>query len=131
MIGLFSDAVLDHFQNPRNTGSMENPDGEGTCGEPGCGDYLTIFIKVNDNIITDIRFLVYGCVAAIATSSVTTELAKGKTLDEAYKITEDDIVGALEGLPDYKMHCSVLGAAALKKAIEDYCQKNNISKPVK
>jgi len=105
---------------PRNVGSMPDADSEGTCGDPGCGDSLTIYIKVKDNVITDISFLVFGCVAAIATSSMTTELAKGKTLEEALKITDTDIADALGGLPEHKMHCSVLGSTALKNAIEKY-----------
>jgi nitrogen fixation NifU-like protein len=116
----FTDLVMEHFMCPRNVGSMPDADGEGICGDPGCGDSLTIYIKVKDNVITDISFLVFGCVAAIATSSMTTELAKGKTLEEALKITDTDIADALGGLPEHKMHCSVLGATALKNAIENY-----------
>jgi len=123
--GSFNDKVIEHFTNPRNVGVMEDADAEGTCGDPGCGDYLIIYIKVKDDVITDINFLVFGCVAAIATSSVTTELAKGKTLKEAAKITDTDIVTALGGLPEHKLHCSVLGATALKNAIENYCTENN------
>jgi nitrogen fixation NifU-like protein len=102
---------------------MPNADAEGVCGDPGCGDSLTIFIKVKDNVIVDISFLVFGCVAAIATSSMTTELAKGKTLQEALQLTDTDIAEALGGLPENKMHCSVLGATALKNAIENYRAK--------
>lgn len=109
---------------PRNVGSMPDADGEGTCGDPGCGDCLTIYIKVKDNIITGISFLVFGCAAAIATSSMTTELVKGKTLDEALRLTDIDIVNALGGLPEHKLHCSVLGATALKNAIEDYLKRH-------
>ena len=105
---------------PRNVGSMPDADSEGTCGDPACGDSLTIYMKVKDNVITDISFLVFGCVAAIATSSMTTELAKGRALEEALKITDNDIADALGGLPKHKMHCSVLGATALKNAIENY-----------
>ncbi|MPN33213.1 Iron-sulfur cluster assembly scaffold protein IscU [bioreactor metagenome] len=119
--GSFNDKVIEHFTNPRNTGVMEDADAEGTCGDPGCGDYLIIYIKVKDQIITDISFLVFGCVAAIATSSVTTELAKGKSLEEAATITDTDIVAALGGLPENKLHCSVLGATALQNAIKNYC----------
>ncbi len=118
--GEFTDLVIDHFMCPRNVGSMPDADGEGTCGDPGCSDSLTIYIKVKDNVITDISFLVFGCVAAVASSSMTTELAKGKTLEEALRITNTDIADALGGLPEYKMHCSVLGATALKNAIESY-----------
>ena len=116
----FTDMVIEQFRRPRNAGRMENADAQGTCGDPGCGDSLTIFIKVSENVITDISFLVYGCVAAIATSSVTTILAKGLTLDKAYQIKNDDIVMALGGLPEDKMHCSVLGEQALRKAIDNY-----------
>lgn len=122
----FNDKVLDHFMYPRNVGKMHDAEGVGTCGDPDCGDCLTIYIKVRDNVITDISFLVFGCVAAIATSSMTTELVKGKTLEEALKLTEADIAGALGGLPDQKMHCSVLGATALRNAIKDYAKKTNI-----
>lgn len=116
----FTDSVLEHFMCPRNVGSMPDADSEGTCGDPACGDSLTIYMKVKDNVITDISFLVFGCVAAIATSSMTTELAKGRALEEALKITDNDIADALGGLPKHKMHCSVLGATALKNAIENY-----------
>jgi nitrogen fixation NifU-like protein len=121
----FTDKVIEHFMCPRNAGSMPDADGEGTCGDPGCGDSLTIYIKVKDNVITDISFLVFGCVAAIATSSMTTELAKGKTLEEALKLTDTDIADALGGLPEHKMHCSVLGATALKNAIKDYYDRKS------
>jgi nitrogen fixation NifU-like protein len=116
----FTDKVIEHFMCPKNIGSMPDADGEGVCGDPECGDSLTIYIKVKDNVITDISFLVFGCVAAIATSSMTTELAKGKTLEEALELTDTDIADALDGLPEHKMHCSVLGATALKNAIKDY-----------
>ncbi len=119
----FSDKVFDHFVNPRNAGGMDDADGVGTAGDPACGDSLTLYIKVKENVIKDISFLVFGCVAAIATSSMTTELAKGKSLDEAYKINDKDIANALDGLPEQKMHCSVLGATALKNAIDDYYSK--------
>ena len=99
---------------------MPDADAIGSCGDPGCGDSLTLYIKVKDNVITDISFLVFGCVAAIASSSMTTELAKGKTLEEALRITDNDIADALDGLPENKIHCSVLGATALKNAIENY-----------
>lgn len=124
---LFTDKVIEHFMCPRNVGSMVDADGVGSCGDSGCGDRLTIYIKVKNNVITDISFLVYGCVAAIATSSMTTELAKGKTLEEAIAITDTDIADALGGLPEKKMHCSVLGATALKNAIMDYNAKHSIN----
>jgi nitrogen fixation protein NifU and related proteins len=123
----FTDIVMDHFMCPRNIGSMTDADGEGSSGDPECGDFLTIYIKVKDNIIEDISFLVFGCVAAIATSSVTTVLAKGKSLEEALKICEMDIVKALGGLPENKIHCSVLGASALRNAIHNFYTKTHIS----
>lgn len=121
----FSDLVIEHFREPRNVGQMADADAQGTCGEPGCGDSLTIFIKVNEGVITDISYLVYGCVAAIATSSMTSVMAKGKTLEQAYRITNEDIMAELGGLPDYKLHCSVLGASALQKAIDNYRLKQS------
>ncbi len=121
----FNDKVLDHFMNPRNSGEMENPDCIGNAGDPACGDSLTLYLKIKNNIIIDITFKVFGCVSAIATSSITTELAKGKTLEEAIKITDKDITDALDGLPENKVHCSVLGATALKDAIENYKSNNN------
>ena len=121
----FTDKVIDHFMTPRNCGTMADPDGEGSFGDPGCGDYLIIQIKVKDNCIEDIKFLVFGCTAAVASSSMTTVLAKGKTLEEALMITDKDIADALDGLPVHKMHCSLLGASALKNAIENYTSKLN------
>lgn len=116
----FTDIVIDHFNSPRNCASMENADGIGSYGDVDCGDSLKIFIKVNNDVIKDISFLVAGCVAAVASSSMTTELAKGKTIEEALKITDEDIATALGGLPESKIHCSVLGAKALRNAIKDY-----------
>lgn len=118
--GSFSDKTIEHFMQPCNVGDMPDADAVGSSGEPGCGDFLAIFIKVKDNRIADISFLVDGCVAAVASSSVATELAKGKTLAEAACITEREIVDALGGLPEHKLHCSVLGATALKNAIAHY-----------
>jgi len=119
----FSDKVIEHFMSPRNVGTMPDADGIGTCGDPACGDSLTIYIKVKDHIISDISFLVFGCVAAIASSSMTTELVKGKSLEEAVKLTAADIADALDGLPENKIHCSVLGADAVKNAVENYYLK--------
>lgn len=116
----YSTKVIEHFMSPHNVGTMTDYDGKGEYGDPDCGDSLTIFIKVKDNIIYDISFLVFGCTAAVATSSMTTVLAKGKTLEEASKITEEDITNELGGLPENKLHCSVLGAKALENAIKDY-----------
>ncbi len=121
---MYSEKVMDHFMNPRNVGAMEDADGVGEVGNPTCGDLMKIFIKVKDNIITDIKFQTFGCGAAIATSSMITELAKGKTLDEALKLTRDDVAENLDGLPPIKMHCSNLSADALKAAIDDYRKKN-------
>lgn len=119
---MYSDIVLDHFMCPRNVGSMIDADAEGTAGDPNCGDYLTIYIKVERNTIKDISFLVFGCAAAIATSSMTTVIAKGKTIEEVLKIKEDDIVRALNGLPENKKHCSNLAVKALNNAIKKYKQ---------
>ncbi|MFL0197650.1 iron-sulfur cluster assembly scaffold protein [Clostridium sp. WILCCON 0269] len=116
----YTDIVIEHFMCPRNVGILDDSNGEGKAGDPACGDSLNIYIKVEDNLIEDIRFLVYGCPASIATSSMTTELAKGKTLTEASSITEDDIINALGGLPENKKHCSNLGVKALRSAIENY-----------
>jgi len=118
---MYSEKVIDHFMKPRNVGIIEDANGIGDAGDPNCGDYMIIYLKVNDNyIIEDIKFQVQGCGGAIATSSMTTELAKGKHILEAYTITKDKIIDALDGLPEEKHHCSVLGATALKKAILDY-----------
>jgi len=111
--------------SPRNTGSMPDADAEGTVGDPSCGDTLTIYIKVKNGIIGDISFLVFGCTASIATSSMTTVLAKGKTLDEANEITEQNVIDALDGLPEEKQHCSNLGVSALRKAIRNYINKQH------
>ncbi len=120
---MYSEKVLDHFRNPRNVGEIEDPDGVGTVGNPVCGDLMTIYIKVNDDRIEDIKFKTFGCGAAIATTSMTTEMAKGKTLDEAMKITRQDVAEELGGLPPIKMHCSNLAADALHEAIKDYRSK--------
>lgn len=120
---MYSEKVMDHFRNPRNMGEISDADGVGTVGNPVCGDMMTIYIKVKDNRIADIKFKTFGCGAAIATSSMTTELAKGKTIDEALKITRDDVAKDLGGLPPVKMHCSNLAADALHAAIKDYLAK--------
>ena len=116
----YNDKVIEHFMSPRNVGSMPDADSEGSYGDADCGDYLTIYIKIKDNIISDISFLVFGCAAAIATSSVTTELVKGKTLKEALNLKEEDIENVLGGLPETKRHCSNLGVKALRNAINNY-----------
>ena len=120
---MYSDKVLDHFRNPRNVGEIEDADGVGTVGNPVCGDMMSIYIKVKDNSIEDIKFKTFGCGAAIATTSMTTELAKGKTLDEAMKITREKVADELDGLPPVKMHCSNLAADALHEAIKNYRKK--------
>ena len=120
---MYSDKVLDHFRNPRNVGDIEDADGVGTVGNPVCGDMMSVYIKVKDNSIEDIKFKTFGCGAAIATTSMTTELAKGKTLDEAMKITREQVAEELDGLPPVKMHCSNLAADALHDAIKDYKNK--------
>jgi nitrogen fixation NifU-like protein len=123
---MYSDKVMEHFKNPRNMGEILNADGVGTVGNPVCGDLMTMYIKIKDDRIVDIKFKTYGCGAAIATSSMTTELAKGKTLEEATKITRASVADSLGGLPKVKMHCSNLAADALHAAIEDYREKNNM-----
>ena len=114
--------VMDHFMNPRNIGTLENPDGMGTCGDPSCGDCLVMHLRIQDNIITAVRYLVLGCAAAIASSSITSVLADGKTLETAATITDEVIDAALGGLPEAKRHCSLLGAKALQAAIADYLE---------
>ncbi len=121
---MYSKEVMDHFMNPRNVGEIPDADGIGVEGNPTCGDVMKLFIKVKDDRIEDIKFQTFGCGAAIAVSSMITEMAKGKTLDEAEKITKRDVSDKLGGLPPQKMHCSNLGADALKKAIEDYRKKH-------
>jgi len=123
MTNSYNKKVLDHFRNPRNMGEIKDADGVGTVGNPTCGDVMTIYIKVKDNIIIDIKFKTFGCVAAVASSSIATELIKGKTLNEAEKISHNDVVKELGGLPAIKMHCSNLAADALLEAIKDYKKK--------
>lgn len=125
---MYTEKVMDHFKNPRNTGEIPEADGVGTVGNPVCGDLMTMYIKVKDNHIVDIKFKTFGCGAAIATSSMTTELAKGKTLEEAMKLTRASVADSLGGLPPVKMHCSNLAADALHAAIEDYYKKQKEAK---
>ena len=120
---MYSATVMDHFKNPRNVGEMKDADGGGEVGNPICGDMMSIYIKVKDDYIDDISFLTFGCGAAIAVSSILTEMAKGKTIDEAQKITNKSVAAALEGLPKNKLHCSNLGADALHLAIQNYEDK--------
>jgi nitrogen fixation NifU-like protein len=117
---VYSEKVMDHFANPRNVGEIPDADGIGKVGNPQCGDVMWLYIKVKDGILTDIKFKTFGCGAAIATSSMITELARGKTLEEAKKISRKDVADSLEGLPPTKMHCSNLAADALREAIKDY-----------
>ena len=122
----YTDKVLDHFAHPRNTGVIEDASGEATVGNPTCGDLMTFYIDVDDNdVIRDVKFKTFCCGAAIATSSMITELAIGKTVDEAYNITRKDVADELEGLPPIKMHCSNLASDALRAAIEDYRKKQD------
>jgi len=120
---LYSEKVMDHFTNPRNVGKMEDPDGVGTVGNPVCGDVMKLYIKVKDDRIDDAKFQTFGCGAAIATSSMVTELVKGRTLEEAVGLSNKEVADALDGLPPIKMHCSLLAEDALKSAIEDYRKK--------
>lgn len=123
---MYNDKIMDHFQNPRNAGDMENPDGVGTVGNASCGDIMTLSIKVDGDVITDIKFKTFGCGAAIASSSFTTELCKGKTIDEVIKFTRRDVSDGLGGLPPIKMHCSNLALDALCEAIKDYQAKQGM-----
>jgi len=120
---MYTEKVMEHFRNPHNMGEIPDADGVGTVGNPVCGDLMTIYIKVKDNRIEDIKFKTFGCGAAVATSSMVTDLAKGKTLEDAMKITRGDVADELGGLPPIKMHCSNLAADALHVAIEDYYKK--------
>jgi nitrogen fixation NifU-like protein len=120
---MYSDKVMEHFSNPKNVGEIENADGVGEVGNPVCGDMMSFYIKVQSDKISDIKFKTFGCVAAIAVSSIVSEMAMGKTLAEAKKITKKSVAESLDGLPKQKMHCSNLGADALAKAIENYENK--------
>ncbi len=124
MSRVYSEKVMDHFTNPRNVGEIENPSGVGEVGNPVCGDIMRLYIQVEDGVIKDCKFKTFGCGAAIATSSMVTELVRGKTIEEALQITNKAVAEALDGLPAQKMHCSNLAADALHKAIEDYRNKN-------
>jgi nitrogen fixation NifU-like protein len=122
---MYSKKVIEHFSNPHNAGEIENPDGVGEVGNPVCGDMMTIFIKVNpdDETIENIKFKTFGCAAAIATSSMVTDMARGKTITDAYAISRADVADSLDGLPETKMHCSNLASDGLKAAIDDYLKK--------
>jgi nitrogen fixation NifU-like protein len=123
----YSEKVMEHFRNPRNVGEIENPDGVGKVGNPVCGDIMELYIKVKDGIITDAKFKTFGCGAAIATSSMVTELVKNKSVEDALKISNRAVAEALGGLPPIKMHCSVLAEEALKKALDDYRKRSKKS----
>ena len=123
MSDMYTQQVMDHFTNPRNVGEIENADGVGQVGNAKCGDIMRISIKVDNDVITDVKFKTFGCGAAIATSSAATEMVKGKTLDEALALTNQMVIEKLGGLPDVKVHCSVLAEEALHAAIADYKQK--------
>lgn len=120
---LYSEKVIDHFRNPRNVGEMPDADGIGEVGNAKCGDIMRMYIKVRNNIITDVKFMTFGCGSAIATSSMATELIKGQPIDKALELTNKAVVEALDGLPAHKLHCSVLAEEAVKSAIEDYYDK--------
>jgi nitrogen fixation protein NifU and related proteins len=123
---IYSDKVMDHFQNPRNVGEIEDANGVGEVGNAKCGDIMKIYLKVEDNIIKDVKFKTFGCGSAIASSSMATEMIKGKTIDEAWELSNKAVAEALDGLPPVKMHCSVLAEEAIHKAINDYRQKNGM-----
>lgn len=124
---LYSEKVMDHFRNPRNVGKMEDADGVGEVGNAKCGDIMKIYIKVKDGIITDVKFNTFGCGSAIATSSMATEMIKGKSIDEALALSNQAVVEALDGLPANKIHCSVLAEEAVKAAVKNYYDRNGIA----
>ena len=119
-MALYSDIVMDHFMHPRNVGEIENPDGVGQVGNAKCGDIMKMYLKIRDNVIQDVKFETFGCGSAIASSSMATEMIKGKTVDEALAVTNRQVVDALGGLPAHKLHCSVLAEEAIKNALKDY-----------
>ncbi len=123
---IYSEKVMEHFQNPRNVGEIENPSGVGEVGNAKCGDIMKIYLDIQDNIIKDVKFKTYGCGSAIASSSMATELIKGKTIEEAWVLTNKAVAEALDGLPPVKMHCSVLAEEAIHKAINDYREKQGL-----
>ncbi len=123
---LYSEKVMDHFSNPRNVGEIEDADGIGEVGNAKCGDIMKMYIKVENNVITDVKFKTFGCGAAVATSSIATEMIKGKTIDDALNLTNKAVVEALEGLPPAKLHCSVLAEQAMKSAIADYYKRQGV-----
>ncbi|MBO7358786.1 MAG: Fe-S cluster assembly scaffold protein NifU [Clostridia bacterium] len=126
-MALYSEKVMDHFRNPRNVGQIENADGVGEVGNPVCGDIMKIYLKIDGDIISDVKFETFGCGSAIASSSMATELIKGKPLSEALTLTNKAVTEALDGLPAHKLHCSVLAEEAIKAAVKDYYDKNGIA----
>ncbi len=125
-MALYSEKVMDHFRNPRNVGVIEDADGIGEVGNAKCGDIMRMYLKIENDIITDVKFETFGCGSAIASSSMATELIKGKPVSEAMKLTNKAVAEALDGLPAYKMHCSVLAEEAIRNALLDYAEKNNL-----
>ena len=126
-MALYSEVVMDHFMHPRNVGTIENADGVGTVGNAKCGDIMKIYLKIENDIIEDVKFETFGCGSAIASSSMATEMIMGKSIHEAMELTNKAVAEALDGLPAHKMHCSVLAEEAIKNALKDYFDKNNIS----
>ena len=126
-MALYSEKVMDHFRNPRNVGVIEDADGIGEVGNAKCGDIMKMYLKIENDIIVDVKFETFGCGSAIASSSMATELIKGQPVSEVRKLTNKAVAEALDGLPDYKMHCSVLAEEAIQSALKDYYEKNSIS----
>ena len=126
-MALYTETVMDHFMHPRNVGEIENPDGVGQVGNAKCGDIMKMYLKIKDNVIEDVKFETFGCGSAIASSSMATELIKGKTIEDALAVTNKQVVDALGGLPAHKLHCSVLAEEAIKAAVKDYYDKNGIA----
>lgn len=127
-MALYSEKVMDHFRNPRNVGVIENADGVGEVGNAKCGDIMKIYLKIENDIIADVKFETFGCASAIASSSMATELIKGKPVSEALALTNQAVAEALDGLPAHKVHCSVLAEEAIKNALKDYYTKNNMAR---
>ena len=128
-MALYSEKVMDHFRNPRNVGVIENADGVGEVGNAKCGDIMKMYLKIDDDVVTDVKFETFGCGSAIASSAMATELIKGKPVAEAMQLTNKAVAEALDGLPDYKMHCSVLAEEAIQSALDDYYSKHPEKKP--
>ena len=125
-MALYSEKVMDHFRNPRNVGEIPDADGVGQVGNAKCGDIMKMYLKIKDNVIEDVKFETFGCGSAIASSSMATEMIKGKTIEDALAVSNRDVVDALDGLPAHKLHCSVLAEEAIKSAVKDYYDKNGI-----